>query len=130
MLRLPALLSIAAAAALGAACATTQPAAPDVSTGRAFLERACAGCHGIGLMDRSPNPHAPPLRHLALTRTDSELASALEEVSARGHVEMPPIYVTPQERREVLIYLHTLRGGVAPADPSATATPRSPEHRL
>ena len=130
MLRLPALLSIVAVAALCAACATSRPAAPDVSTGRAFLERACAGCHGIGLMDHSPNPHAPTLRHLALTRSDAELASALQEVSVRGHVEMPPIYVTPQERREVLIYLQTLRGGVGAADPRATATPHSSVHQL
>jgi len=106
---------------LAAACAACATAPPDdeahVRVGRAFLERSCAGCHGIGLMDTSPNPRAPTLRQLALTRSDRELARALAEVSSRGHLNMPPVYVTPRERREVLIYLRALRGGARGALP-------------
>lgn len=110
------LLLVVLLAVACAACASIGAVnRPNVSAGRAFLERSCAGCHGIGLMDRSPDPHAPTLRRLALTRSDQALARALEEVSAKGHIDMPPVYVTPEERRQVLIYLHALRGGAGGA---------------
>jgi mono/diheme cytochrome c family protein len=95
-----------------AACATapsTTPVMAQQMAGRDFVERACAGCHATGAAGASRNPDAPPFRELARTRTDAALANALDEVSRQGHVQMPPVYVTPAERQQVLAYLRSLR---------------------
>lgn len=100
-----------------AACATRTPA-PDahraaVQRGQAFVLRACAGCHATQPTGASANPHAPPFRELAARRNDAELARAVGEISRNGHVEMPPIYVTPDEMADVVAYMRSLTGRVA-----------------
>ena len=105
---------VAAVAALALAlsgCATSkspQPPGPR-DVGRAFVERACAGCHAVEPTGDSRNPDAPAFRDLAAARSDAQLTQAIERVSRNGHVEMPPIYVTPDEMRAVVAYLHSLR---------------------
>lgn len=78
--------------------------------GQAFVQRACAGCHAIGVADASRNGHAPPFRELAARRSDAELDQSLMEISRDGHLEMPPIYVTPGERADVVAYMRSLTG--------------------
>jgi cytochrome c len=108
------LLALAALAAGCAAPRTAPGAAPGpVETGRAFVHRACAGCHAVDPTGASPNPRAPAFRDLAARRSDAELAAAVAEISRSGHVEMPPIYVTPEERKGVVAYMRSLTGRAA-----------------
>ena len=88
-----------------------RPAAGD--PGRAFAQRACAGCHAIAPSGESPNPHAPAFRDLARQRNDAELLAALGQISRNGHVEMPPIYVTPDEMKAVVAYMRSLTARAA-----------------
>lgn len=106
-------LCILALAALTSACASLSPSAPTATissadAGQEFAARACAGCHAVGVRGDSPNPHAPAFRDLARTRSDSQLAAALAAIARDGHVEMPPIYMTPDEQARVAAYLRGL----------------------
>lgn len=84
------------------------PGAPHADPGQAFAQRACAGCHAVGGRGASPNARAPAFRDLARRRSDAELAAALGEISRNGHVEMPPIYITPDEMRQLVAYMRSL----------------------
>lgn len=104
---------ILALAALGSACAGTpkpspHPSSDPAATGQAFVAQACAGCHAVGRSGDSPNPHAPKFRDLARSRADAELRATLAAIVRDGHVEMPPIYMTPNEQAGVVAYLRGL----------------------
>ncbi len=106
-------LLLTALLSLATGCAAQRPAptgaAPvAVDPGRAFAERACAGCHSVDATGVSPNGRAPAFRDLASRRSDAELTTALGEISRNGHVEMPPIYITPDEMRQVVAYMRSL----------------------
>lgn len=101
-----------ASAALGG-CATAQTRTPSqaaLARGHGFAARACAGCHGVEAVGESPNAHAPRFRELAARRSDAQLAAAIAEISRNGHLEMPPIYVTPDELADVVAYMRSLTG--------------------
>lgn len=105
---------VAAVAVWAAGCSTLTPAGPSnraqaaADRGHTFVLRACAGCHAVEPGMESPNHHAPTFRDLAQLRTDAELAAALSAISRNGHVEMPPIYITPAEQGDVVAYLRSL----------------------
>ena len=105
-------LALVTISMLAAGCSALKVPPPPVSAGgapgRAFVEKACAGCHAVDSSDSSRNPRAPAFRNLARQRTDAELMTALGEISRNGHVEMPPIYVTPDEMRAVVAYMRSL----------------------
>jgi len=94
---------VAAALLAGAAQARPSPAA-----GERFARRACAGCHAIGVSGASRNPLSPPFRVLAAHLPGRALAAELKIISAHGHQEMPPIYMTPGERRAVAAYIRSV----------------------
>lgn len=48
-----------------AACATSEPPAPDASMGLLIARDSCAGCHQIGGGGDSPNARAPTFREIA-----------------------------------------------------------------
>lgn len=79
-----------------------------VERGRAFAQRACAGCHAIGRQGLSPNPDAPPFRTLAARLPGPSLEAELSSISAQGHIWMPPIYITPAEVRSVAAYIRSV----------------------
>jgi mono/diheme cytochrome c family protein len=92
-------------AALAGGVARAQPAA---EAGQRFAVRACAGCHAIGLSGASRNPLAPPFRTLGARLPGRALSTRLRTISAHGHGTMPPIYMTPAERRAVAAYIRLL----------------------
>jgi mono/diheme cytochrome c family protein len=103
--------SLALAAALGGcASAVGAPERQEVAAGGAFAHRACAGCHAIGRTGESPNPHSPPFRALAAQLPGPALEAQLGSIAERGHVEMPPIYMTPEELRQVAAYIRSVAG--------------------
>jgi mono/diheme cytochrome c family protein len=119
MRRLLAILALAAATAGCAegrspeAAGARQPAA----AGQAFVRRACAGCHAIGPQGASPNPHSPPFRTLAARLPGPALEAQLSAIAQHGHVEMPPIYMTPDEIGAVASYIRAVRApGAGPSD--------------
>ena len=108
-------LTIFAAAALASGCASLGGArsqgprlSGDAAAGQRFVQRACAGCHATGMLGDSPNPHSPPFRTVAGLLPGQALEGELESIARRGHVEMPPIYMTPDERRQVAAYIRAI----------------------
>jgi mono/diheme cytochrome c family protein len=94
-------------AALLGGCASFGPgsARQDAASGQRFAERACAGCHAIGPSGESPDPRSPPFRTLAERLPGPALEAELTAIAGRGHVQMPPIYMTPGEIRAVAAYI-------------------------
>lgn len=113
MLRRRAALALLSLLASGcAAVKPSQPGGEAADPGRAFAQRACAGCHAIDAAGVSPNARAPAFRDLARQRSDEQLGGALAEISRNGHVEMPPIYITPEEMRQLTAYMRSLTARV------------------
>ena len=83
-------------------------ASPRVEYGRRFADRACAGCHAVGVSGSSRQSKAPPFRTLPGMLPGRRLASELRTISAHGHRDMPPIYMTPAERRAVAAYIRAV----------------------
>jgi len=83
-------------------------AAPATEAGQRFARRACAGCHAIGFGGPSRNPQAPPFRLLPSRMRGRSLPMELTAISRHGHRAMPPIYMTPSERRAVAAYIRSL----------------------
>jgi mono/diheme cytochrome c family protein len=81
----------------------------DAAAGQAFVRRACAGCHATGPQGASPNPHSPPFRTLAARLPGEALEAQLGAIARQGHVEMPPIYMTPEEIRAVAAYIRSVQ---------------------
>lgn len=114
-------VALLAALGLVAGCAVPgRPSAPvagnpavrtvSAARGQEFAQRACAGCHAIGRTGRSAMAHAPSFRDLAERRSNADLARTLSDLPTHGHVEMPPVYITGDELKDVAAYIATLRG--------------------
>lgn len=101
-------------AALAAGCASggrPGPAAPaptQADRGERFAWRACAGCHAVGATGESRNGGAPPFRDLAIRYNAVSLERRLAEISRNGHYEMPPVFITVDESRDVAAYIEQL----------------------
>jgi mono/diheme cytochrome c family protein len=104
------ILTILALAAWTAGCAGVAgaPERQEAAAGHVFVQRACAGCHAIGPEGLSPNPHSPPFRTLSARLPGPALDAELTGIAQRGHTEMPPIYMTPDEIRDVAAYMRSI----------------------
>jgi mono/diheme cytochrome c family protein len=88
--------------------ATAAQAGRSEDLGAPFARRACAGCHAVGVSGPSPLAQAPPFRRIPERLPGRRLTTALRAISAHGHGLMPPIYMTPKERRAVEGYIRTI----------------------
>lgn len=100
-------------------CASLRAPQPSTEPGRSFAQRACAGCHAIGSVGESANADAPPFRTLFMRFPDAALDARLSLLARHGHVNMPPIYMTPDERRSVAAYIRSI------APPAGRTAPRA-----
>ena len=80
----------------------------DARQGQAFAQRVCAKCHAVrrGQGD-SPNPNAPTFPVIA--EVPGMTAMALTVVLQSAHNAMPDLVLEPQERRDVIAYILSLR---------------------
>jgi mono/diheme cytochrome c family protein len=106
---------ILALAALAAGCASLsdqpqgwRPWRSQAEAGHIFVRRACAGCHAVGDRGLSPNRQSPPFRTLSGRLPGPALEADLSAIASRGHVQMPPIYMTPAEIRAVAAYIRSV----------------------
>lgn len=110
-------LAILAATFALSACAgpkVVRDVAPRADQGRLLAQRACAGCHGISPTARSPDKRAPNFDDIRVGYAQGDLRAALASISANGHVQMPPIYMTPDEIELLAAYIEGLGPGVGP----------------
>jgi mono/diheme cytochrome c family protein len=88
--------------------------------GQYYASRSCAGCHAVTEHGASPNPHAPSFRALPYRFDTAQLKAALTAITRRGHGDMPPIYLTPAEIRDIAGYIESLQPSDETPSPSAT----------
>ncbi len=80
----------------------------DARQGQAFAQRVCAQCHAVGRsQSASPNPNAPTFPVIA--EVPGMTALALTVVLQSAHNAMPDLVLEPQERRDVIAYILSLR---------------------
>jgi mono/diheme cytochrome c family protein len=80
----------------------------DARQGQAFAQRVCAKCHAVQRSEiRSPNPAAPTFPVIA--DVPGMTAMALTVVLQSAHDAMPDLVLEPQERRDVIAYILSLR---------------------
>jgi len=93
------------------ACASgpDNPPPGDPVEGKAVAQQLCASCHAVEATGESPNPVAPPLRHVLAAYDPDQLAEDLEHAVAIRHLEMPRFYFGGNHARDVVAYLKTIQ---------------------
>ena len=72
-----------------------------------LVAELCAGCHAVGVKDKSPHPWAP--RTLGRTIDLDEFPRALERGITSTHTDMPTIKFSQEEARSVRAYLRAIQ---------------------
>lgn len=113
------LFTIIGLSATVAACVSTGGEAPGATNpaaerGQRFAQRACAGCHAVEPSGESRNPTAPNFASLRMRYTSPQLERRFAAISEHGHYEMPPIYILPDEGRDLAAYIESLGPRQAP----------------
>ena len=82
--------------------------ADDIGHGREIARTICAECHVVGRGQLvSPNSEAPPFPVLA--GTPGMTTVALTAALLTSHRQMPNIILQPDERRDVIAYILSLK---------------------
>src|SRR3954463_16495942 len=103
------LLLTAAYMLLGTSAASAQETG-DPRLGFEVATEACASCHAVlRVEDRSPNPNAPPFADIANVR--GMTAIALQVALQSPHRTMPNVMLEPDELRNLIAYILTLKTG-------------------
>lgn len=101
--------------ALDARFAPKLPLDPGAAArGKILVETRCSTCHSVGAAGQSPNPAAPPLRHLGTRYPVSHLQEAFAEGITNGHPAMPEITLEDGEIRDLIAYLQSVQNHSRP----------------
>jgi mono/diheme cytochrome c family protein len=100
------LTALGASIALAAAGASADELG-DAQAGFDYAKQVCSKCHGISAED-SPLPQAPRFRKVA--DQPGITATALTVWLQTSHPTMPNIIVEPQDMRNVIAYILSLKG--------------------
>jgi mono/diheme cytochrome c family protein len=99
--------AVTAAALLVPASVRTQEA-DNVGHGRQIAQTICVACHVVSRGQRvSPNSEAPPFPMIA--ETPGMTSIALTAALLTSHRLMPNIILEPDERRDVIAYILSLK---------------------
>jgi mono/diheme cytochrome c family protein len=99
---------VAVAAAILAPTPSLAQDADDVGHGREIARTICAACHVVAKGQLlSPNSEAPPFPVLAATPGMTTIA--LTAALLTSHRQMPNIILQPDERRDVIAYILSLK---------------------
>jgi cytochrome c len=102
-----ALIVLASATLLEPAAIVAQDAT-DVRRGREIARNICAACHVVSKGQiASPRSEAPPFPVLAATPGMTTIA--LTAALLTSHRQMPNIVLQPDERRDVIAYILSLK---------------------
>jgi mono/diheme cytochrome c family protein len=102
------LVLVALAAALFIPTPILAQDADDIGHGREIAHTICAACHVVAKDQLvSPNGEAPPFPVLAATPGMTTIA--LTAALLTSHRQMPNIILQPDERRDVIAYILSLK---------------------
>jgi cytochrome c len=101
-----------------AACVATPAAAyeGDPVTGHEDARNFCSSCHSIEAIGASPNPGAPPLRHVLSSYNPDRLVSDLDNAVSISHLRMPTFYFGDHHPADLVAYLKTIQRPPPPAE--------------
>jgi cytochrome c len=94
-----------------AACAS-QPSpaySGDPVEGQKVARDLCSSCHAIAASGDSPNPAAPPLRHVLASYDPARLAEDLNNAVQISHRQMPQFYFGEHHADDVVAYIKTIQ---------------------
>jgi cytochrome c len=77
--------------------------------GKAIAEQACAQCHAIGRVGRSPLAEATPFRDIGRKYPISNLEEAFGEGDTANHKGMPDFAFTPRQVADLLDYIRAVQ---------------------
>lgn len=97
---------MAATLLLGADAEAQSPAA---QRGQRFALTHCGKCHALDKVSPSPLAAAPPFRALHARYPVETLEEALGEGIVTGHPSMPEFQLAPDQIRDFIAFLNTLR---------------------
>jgi mono/diheme cytochrome c family protein len=101
--------------ALAACTGLPEPAYDgDPIIGRQVAQDLCSSCHSIESIGASPNPGAPPLRHVLASYNPDRLVEDLENSVSISHRRMPTFYFGEHHAADLVAYLKTIRQPVPP----------------
>jgi len=101
------LVALGVGLAFAATAAMAGEEAGDSQAGFDYADTYCATCHGIS-EEQSPLPQAPRFRNVA--DQPGITAMALQVWMQTSHPTMPNIIVAPQDMRNVIAYILSLKG--------------------
>lgn len=84
-------------------------AADPASQGFELVRANCARCHAIDATSLSPEPTAPPFRHVMKKYDPAALEEALAEGIVTGHEAMPEFVFAPEQVAAIVAYLGTFK---------------------
>lgn len=105
-------MKIAAASALAfflLPLAASAQSAPEVQRGITLARTNCARCHSIDKVSPSPLAIAPPFRDLHKRYKVENLQEALAEGIVTGHPTMPEFRFEPDQIRDFIAFLNSLK---------------------
>ena len=94
------------------ALATTQANAQyqdPARHGRQLVGKFCSPCHAVARFGRGPNKNAPPFRTLGRKFDLDGFPGMLERGISSTHPDMPVVKFSPDDARDVVIYLRSIQ---------------------
>jgi mono/diheme cytochrome c family protein len=104
------LLLAAMALTLGACAVTGLRHKPPTAAARGheIAQHRCAVCHAVEAVGgASPRPLAPPFASRGM-RATAGLEGRLADLTSKGHYEMPPLGLRPDEVSDLRAYIESL----------------------
>ncbi len=104
-LAIPMLAVVLSACAAGQRPASMQDRA--AARGHQVARQACAACHSVERTGVSPMARAPAFASLEMRHTAS-LRNRVQDLTSKGHYDMPPIPLRPDEVSDIVSYIASL----------------------
>ena len=80
-----------------------------VKHGRQLVGKFCSTCHAVARFGRGPNKNAPPFRLLGRKFDLDAFPGMLERGISSTHPDMPVFKFSPDDARDVVIYLRSIQ---------------------
>jgi len=77
--------------------------------GHLIAQQRCASCHAVEPGAERPRPRAPGFATREMRHT-AGLEGRLDQLTRKGHYDMPPMSLQPSEVSDLLAYIDSLGG--------------------
>jgi len=85
------------------------PTASRIGRGESVARNVCAACHAVRPGQASARSGAPTFMTISRRYTPRGLDRELDAIAEVGHYGMPVIRITPNDQRDLIAYIASLR---------------------